>query len=79
MEWFPDTPVLVKKACFLFSTISYLAATTRKFVKKMWAKVFGNTVLNLKKLYKQVFEWNAILNKQKGSWFFIQLINPFKK
>ena len=33
--------------------------------------------LNLKKLDRQVCNWNVILTKQKGSWFFIQVFNIF--
>ena len=38
---------------------------------------FGILPLNLNKLGRQVFDWNAILNEQKSWWFLIQLFNLF--
>ena len=64
VEWFPDADARTKR-CLSFTIISCVAATTWKFI----IPYLGILSLNLNKLGRQVFDWNAILNEQEGSWF----------
>ena len=70
---------MLRRSCdaISFTIISCVVATTRTFTNKMRAKVFRNTSLNLNKLDRRLFDWNAFLNEQESSWFLIQLLNLF--
>ena len=70
---------MLRRSCdaISFTIISCAVATTRTFTNKMRAKVFRNTSLNLNKLDRRLFDWNAFLNEQESSWFLIQLLNLF--
>ena len=59
------------------SIISCVAATTRKFIYKVWTYLFGYDIFKWNRLESLVLDWKVILKEQYGKWFLIQLCSRF--